>query len=205
MPSRMRCEQPRPLQDLLGERARRGVVGAQQREARARVAGRDAGQELEVVLQDHRVDRLRGDVDHARAGVAQADEQEEQPLLVEARRRAACAAPPGPGSARAPPPRCAAPPPGHQDVSHTSCRRGFSPRTRAISSSSVRSAGEGRLAGSRRRPSRRLATAERASRGRRVGDLVLVQVDGEAQRLRAPAHLRGRGGSAAGPAACSRR
>ncbi len=80
-------DEPRPLQDLLGERARRGVVGAQQREPRARVARRDPGQELQVVLEDDRVDRLRGHVHHARARVAQPDQQEQQPLLVEARAR----------------------------------------------------------------------------------------------------------------------
>ena len=77
-------DQPRALEDLLGQRARRGVVGAEQRQARAGVARGDAGEELEVVVQDHRVHRLRGDVDHARPRVAQPDQQEEQPLLVEA-------------------------------------------------------------------------------------------------------------------------
>ena len=78
-------QQARPLQDLLGEGPRRGVVRAQEGEARPGVAGRDPGQELEVVLQDHRVDGLGGDVHHPRPGVAQADEQEQQPLLVERR------------------------------------------------------------------------------------------------------------------------
>ena len=78
-------QEARPLQDLLGEGARRRVVRAEQGEAGPRVAGRDPGQELEVVLQDHRVHGLRGDVHHAGARVAQADEQEQQPLLVERR------------------------------------------------------------------------------------------------------------------------
>ncbi len=77
-------DQPRALEDLLGQRARRGVVGAEQRQARPGVAGGDAGEELEVVVQDHRVHRLRGDVDDARPRVAQPDQEEEQPLFVEA-------------------------------------------------------------------------------------------------------------------------
>ena len=79
----MRCDQPRPFEDLLGERARRRVMGAEQRQARPGVARWDAGEELEVVVEDHGMHRLRGDVDHARSRIAQADQQEEQPLLVE--------------------------------------------------------------------------------------------------------------------------
>ena len=67
-----------------GQRPRRRVVGAQHRQPRARVAGRHAGQQVQVVLEDHRVHRLRRDVDHVRARVAQPDQQEQQPLLVEA-------------------------------------------------------------------------------------------------------------------------
>ncbi len=102
-------DEPRPLEDLLGEGARRGVVRAQEGEARAGVAGGDSGQELQVVLEqvvleDDRVDGLRGHVDHSRAGVAEADEQEEQPLLVEARtrgsRRRSLPCPPGPARRR---------------------------------------------------------------------------------------------------------
>src|SRR5262249_2781777 len=76
-------DETRPLKDLLSERARGGVVRAEQREARPGVARGDAGEELQVVLEDDRVHRLRGHVDEPRPGVAQADEQEEQPLLVE--------------------------------------------------------------------------------------------------------------------------
>ena len=72
-----------PLEDLLGQGARRGVVGAEQGEARSGVARGDAGQELEVVLQDDGVHGLGGDVDHPRPRVAQADEEEEEALLVE--------------------------------------------------------------------------------------------------------------------------
>src|SRR6202034_1031176 len=49
------------------------------------MAGGDAGQQLEVVLEDQRLYRLRGHVDHARPRVAQPDEQEKEALLVEAR------------------------------------------------------------------------------------------------------------------------
>ena len=75
--------EPRPLEDLLGERTGRAVVRREDGEAGPRVARGHAGEELEVVLQQHRVHRLRGDVDHPGARVAQPDEQEEQPLLVE--------------------------------------------------------------------------------------------------------------------------
>ena len=60
----------------------RPVVAAQHRQPGPRVRGRDPGQQVQVVIQDHRVHGLRGHVDHVRARVAQADQQEQQPLLV---------------------------------------------------------------------------------------------------------------------------
>ena len=76
-------DQPRALQDLLRERDRGGVVGAKQRQPRPRVARRDAREELEVVLEEERVDGLRGHVYEMSPRVAEADQEEEQPLLVE--------------------------------------------------------------------------------------------------------------------------
>ena len=77
-------EEPRPLEDLLREGARRGVVDGEEGQPRGGVAGGDAGQEVEVVVHDERRDRLRGDVHDPRLGIAQAHEQEEERLLVEA-------------------------------------------------------------------------------------------------------------------------
>jgi hypothetical protein len=76
-------DQPGTLQDLLGQRARRAVVGAQHRQARSGVTGRYASQQVQVVIEDQRMHRLRRDVGHVRARVAQADQQKQQALLVE--------------------------------------------------------------------------------------------------------------------------
>ncbi len=78
-------DQPGPLEDLLREGARRVVVGAEERQARAGVARRDPDEELEVVLEDQGVDGLRGHEDDPRPGVPKADQEEQEPLLVEAR------------------------------------------------------------------------------------------------------------------------
>src|SRR6266545_773358 len=78
-------DQTRTLEDLFGQRAGRGVLRAQKRQARARVARRDPGQQLEVVVEDQRMDRLRRDVDHVCLRVAESNQQEEEPLFVEAR------------------------------------------------------------------------------------------------------------------------
>ncbi len=78
-------DHPRAFEDLLRQRARGGVVDAQQGQPRAGVAGGDPGQELQVVLEDERVHRLGRHVDHPRVRIAQPDEEEEQALLVEAR------------------------------------------------------------------------------------------------------------------------
>ena len=75
-------DQAGPLHDLLAERPRRPVVAAQHRQPRARVSGRHARQQIEVVVQDDRVHRLRGDIHQVRPGVAEADQEEQQPLFV---------------------------------------------------------------------------------------------------------------------------
>ncbi len=77
-------DQARALQDLLGERARRGIVGTEERQARPGMARWDSGEEVEVVVQDHRMHGLRGHVDHPGPRIPQPDQQEEQALLVEA-------------------------------------------------------------------------------------------------------------------------
>ena len=77
-------EEPRPLQDLLGEGPRRGIVDREQSHAGSGVAGGDAGQEVEVVVHHEGRDRQRGHVHDARLGIAKAHEQEQERLLVEA-------------------------------------------------------------------------------------------------------------------------
>jgi hypothetical protein len=59
-------------------------VDGEERQPRGGMAGGYAGQEVEVVVQHERGDRLRGDVDDPRLRVAQAHEEEEERLLVEA-------------------------------------------------------------------------------------------------------------------------
>jgi hypothetical protein len=78
-------DQARPLEDLFRQRARRGVVGAEQRQARARMARRDSGEKLKVVLEDERMDGLRGDVDHPSVRVAKPNQQEQESFFVVAR------------------------------------------------------------------------------------------------------------------------
>ena len=78
-------DQPGALEDLLREGARRVVVGAEERQARAGVARRDPDEELEVVLEDQGVDRLGGDEDDPGPGVPEADQEEQEALLVVAR------------------------------------------------------------------------------------------------------------------------
>ena len=70
-------DEPRPIEDLLGER-RRGVIGAQHRQPRSRVARRNAEQVLEQIVEDLRVDGLRSEVDDVGARIPQPDQQEQQ-------------------------------------------------------------------------------------------------------------------------------
>ena len=74
-------EQSGSLQQLLAERPVGGVVGGEQRQPGQRVARDDPGQQSEVVLDDPRVDRHRGHVDHPQPRLPQQQEQEEEPLL----------------------------------------------------------------------------------------------------------------------------
>ena len=73
---------PRPVEDLARQRLRARVVERHQRQPPAGVAGRHPVEQVDVVLDDLRVDRLAGEVDDAGAWVAEPDEGEEQPLLV---------------------------------------------------------------------------------------------------------------------------
>ena len=78
-------DQARPLQNLLGQRTRRGVVSAQETEPRARVAGGDSGEQLEVAFEDEGMHGLRRHVDHAGLRIAESNQEKQQPLLVVAR------------------------------------------------------------------------------------------------------------------------
>ena len=60
-------DETRPAEDLLRERPARAVITTQESEAAARVTERNAGKQVEVVL-DHRVrNRLARDIDDIRA------------------------------------------------------------------------------------------------------------------------------------------
>src|SRR5262245_32490951 len=73
----------RALQDLLGERPRRVIVGGEQGETGRSVARGNPGEELQVVLEHRAGNRLGGHVDGTGARIAETDEEEEQRLLVE--------------------------------------------------------------------------------------------------------------------------
>jgi hypothetical protein len=73
MHSRTR-EEARPGQDLGAEGLRGGVVAAEEVEPAAGVAVGDAGQEVEVVVDDRPGDGLAGEVDQAGAGGAEEEE-----------------------------------------------------------------------------------------------------------------------------------
>jgi hypothetical protein len=75
-------EQPRPLEQLAGQRARAAVVGAEQAQPAARVRRRHALHHVEVVVHDQRVQRLARDVHQARVRHAQQEQHRELPLLV---------------------------------------------------------------------------------------------------------------------------
>ena len=78
-------QEPGPLQDLLGERPGRRIMGAEHGEPMAGMARRHPEEVLQQVVDDVGVHRLGCHVDDAGPGVPQPDEQEEEPLLVVAR------------------------------------------------------------------------------------------------------------------------
>ena len=79
-------DQTRPLEDLLRQRARRGVMGAEKRQPGARVARRECRREAGSNTPGSADGLAGGHVDHPGLGIAQADQEEKQALLVEARR-----------------------------------------------------------------------------------------------------------------------
>ena len=87
--SRMLPDQPRPLEELLRQRPRGAVERRDEEEPLARVRRDHAREQVEVVVDDARQDRLRGDVDEPRARLAQEQEQEQEALLVGLEHRAA--------------------------------------------------------------------------------------------------------------------
>ena len=75
-------EQPRPLEQLRGQRPRRAVERRHEVQALPRVRRDDARQQAEVVVDDARVNGLRRHVDQPRARLPQQQQQEEEALLV---------------------------------------------------------------------------------------------------------------------------
>ena len=72
-----------PLEDLLRQRARGVVVGAEKRQPGPGMARRDPHEELEVVLEDERVDRLGRCENDPRARVPETDPEEQEAFLVQ--------------------------------------------------------------------------------------------------------------------------
>jgi hypothetical protein len=77
------CDRARTLEQLLRQRPVAAVDERDRLEAAARLGRVELGDEAEPVVEDARVDRLRGDVDHPRARrPEQAEDETEEPLLV---------------------------------------------------------------------------------------------------------------------------
>ena len=75
-------DEARALEELCGKRRRSPVVRAQEVKPTARLTGDDAGKQPQVVVDDARLNRLRGDVDDLRTRLAEEEKQEEIALLV---------------------------------------------------------------------------------------------------------------------------
>ena len=78
-------EQAWAREQLLGQRARRRIVGGEQREAGAGVGAHRRREQREVVLDDGRRDRGGGHVDEHEPGIPQRQQQGQQPFLVRLR------------------------------------------------------------------------------------------------------------------------
>ncbi len=70
------------VEDLLGQRAQRAVVAVEEREAAAGVARRNAGEEVEVVVDDRRCQRAAGHVDDVCSRQPEQHQQAEEPFFV---------------------------------------------------------------------------------------------------------------------------
>ena len=70
------------LQDLLGEAFVGGVVGREHLQSATSMGERDAGQQLQVVVDDVGVNRLGGDKDHAGLWQCQQDQEKEKALFI---------------------------------------------------------------------------------------------------------------------------
>ena len=75
-------DEPRALEDLIGQRAGARVVAREDRQPALGVRGRDAADEREEVVDDRRLQRLGRHVDESRAGSSQQTEREQHPLFV---------------------------------------------------------------------------------------------------------------------------
>ena len=74
-------EDPWPLEQLRAQWPRRAVVRGDEVKTSPGVARNDAREQREVVLDDRRSDRERGDVDHLQARLPQEEQEEQEPLL----------------------------------------------------------------------------------------------------------------------------
>jgi hypothetical protein len=74
--------EPRTLEQLLGERPRRSVERRHEKQPLLGVARDDAWQQAEVIVDDVWVNRLRRDVDHARPRLPEQQQQKQIPLFV---------------------------------------------------------------------------------------------------------------------------
>ena len=89
------ADHPRPGQQLLGQRGRRGVAHGDQRQPGPGVAGDDTREQGQVVLDDRRVDGHRRHVDELEPWLSKQQEHEEIALLQGAVRRTGTGPPSG--------------------------------------------------------------------------------------------------------------
>ena len=75
-------DQPRARQDLRHQRDRRGVMAREQRQALAGMLGRNAGEQMQIIVDDRLGDRLTGDIDHTGPRVSQQEQKAQHTLFV---------------------------------------------------------------------------------------------------------------------------
>ena len=75
-------QQPRPLQDLLAQRTRRPITNRHCNKSAAQLLPIDSTDELQVVIEHPRQDRLRGHIHHTRVRLAHQPEDKDQVALL---------------------------------------------------------------------------------------------------------------------------
>ena len=76
------AEQEGTLQDFLRQWSARGIVTTQQRQSVSCVTGRNSREQVEVVIDNERIDRLTSDVDQSRPGKSEKHQHEEHALFI---------------------------------------------------------------------------------------------------------------------------